>query len=268
MNRPFLKWAGNKYQTIDRILRQLPAGNRLIEPFVGSGAVFLNSTYKSYLLADANFDLINLYQYLQQEGQCFIDYCQQLYRHANANTQEMFLQYRADFNKATDNKLRAALFIYLNRHCFNGLCRYNSKGIFNVPFGRYAKSPEFPEDRMLEFQQQAKKAQFMHQDFLETLKQAKKGDVVYCDPPYVPLSATACFKTYNALSFGESEQIQLAEAAKALAKKGIPVIISNHDLPFTRELYAGAHFESFSLQRLISSDAANRNWVQELIAVF
>lgn len=267
MNRPFLKWAGNKYKTLERILRHLPAGKRLIEPFVGSGSVFLNSNYDSYLLADANGDLINLFEILQNDGEGFIKYCQQFY-HATANTKEAYIEYRSKFNDSKNKKLRSALFIYLNRHGFNGLCRYNSSGIFNVPFGTQKTKPILPVDRMLEFQKKSAQATFVKQDFLKTLKQAKKGDVIYCDPPYVPLSITANFTSYHTNQFGEAEQIALANAAKELAKKNISVIISNHDTPFTRELYAGAHFESFELQRLISSDAQNRNWVKELIAVF
>lgn len=267
MNRPFLKWAGNKYQTIERILRHLPTGKRLIEPFVGSGAVFLNSNFDAYLLADANGDLINLYQILQTKGKKFIEYCQQFY-HETANTRENFNDYRTQFNTTTNKKLKAALFIYLNRHGFNGLCRYNSSGIFNVPFGTYVRKPELPVERMLGFYQHVKQATFVQQNFLKTLAQAKKGDVVYCDPPYVPLSPTAKFKEYGPLCFGTTEQIQLADTAKSLAKKGVRVILSNHDTPFTREIYAGAHFESYELQRLISSDSKNRGFVKELIAVF
>lgn len=267
MNRPFLKWAGNKYQVIDKILKHLPPGKRLIEPFVGSGAVFLNTNYESYLLADANEDLINLYQLLQHDGENFIDYCHQFY-HSKANTKENYLSYRTLFNETTDKKLKAALFIYLNRHGFNGLCRYNSSGKFNVPFGTYVRKPTLPVDRMLQFQQKSQQVEFRQQNFLDTLSQAKKGDIVYCDPPYVPLSNTANFTSYHKLQFGETEQIALANVAKKLSRKGVHIIISNHDLPFTREIYAGAHFESFNLQRLISSDSQNRNWVKELISIF
>lgn len=266
MNRPFLKWAGNKYQIIEKILRHLPTGKRLIEPFVGSGAVFLNTNYNSYLLSDMNGDLINLYKILQTEGDQFIQYCQQFYK-TETNSENFFYQYRDKFNATVNKKLKAALFIYLNRHGFNGLCRYNSSGKFNVPFGRY-KQISLPIDRMQTFHKKSRKTEFIQQDFLATLAQAKPGDIVYCDPPYVPLSNTANFTNYHTLQFGEAQQIALADAAKKLSKKDVQVVISNHDLPFTRELYAGAHFESFELRRLISSDGQNRNAVKELIAVF
>ena len=133
--KPFLKWAGGNYRLIDRIQSVLPAGNRLIEPFVGSGAVFLNTNYKSNLLTDSNPDLINLFKNLQNEGQNFINYCSSFFVPEN-NNELAFYQFREEFNTTTDIRKKSALFGYLNRHCFNGLCRYNSKGGFNVPFGR------------------------------------------------------------------------------------------------------------------------------------
>jgi len=134
--RPFLKWAGNKYQILHRIQQHLPAGKRLVEPFVGSGALFLNSDYERYLLADSNLDLINLYNLLKKEGPNFIEYCQGLFVDKH-NNPDIYYQYRLEFNTTNDVRRKSALFIYLNRHGYNGLCRYNSKGGFNVPFGLY-----------------------------------------------------------------------------------------------------------------------------------
>ena len=156
--KPFLKWAGNKYQIVERIKEQLPPGKRLIEPFVGSGAVFVNTTYDAYLLADANGDLIQLYQHLQAEGDEFIAYAQQFFV-AKTNTKEQFYHFRTEFNRTDDTRYKSALFVYMNKHCFNGLCRYNQKGEYNVPFGRY-KKPYFPEKELRFFHQHAQNAEF------------------------------------------------------------------------------------------------------------
>ncbi len=264
--KPFLKWAGNKYQIIERISAALPAGKRLVEPFLGSAAVFLNTHYSAYLLADINADLIALYQYLQTEGQCFIDYCRSFFDPAY-NTEATFYQQRHLFNATQDLRLKAALFIYLNKHCFNGLCRYNSSGNFNTPFGKSAK-PYFPEKEMVYFQKMAAKASFSHADFITTMRAARSGDIVYCDPPYVPLSSTANFTGYSTNGFGINEQLQLVGLAEALADQGIPVIISNHETEFTRHAYRNAKIISFEVQRYISSKGDQRNKVAELLAIF
>ncbi len=264
--RPFLKWAGGKYRLIERIQAVLPPGNRLLEPFVGSGALFLNSHYPAYRLGDANRDLILLYQTLQQEGQPFIDYCRSFFS-AETNTPDRYYSYRDLFNDTNEPHLKAALFLYLNRHGFNGLCRYNSKGGYNVPFGRY-KKPYFPAREMAYFQRQAQSAEFLHVDFSHIMLSAQPGDVIYCDPPYVPLSATANFTNYSSKSFGRDQQQQLARLAQETANRGIPVIISNHHTPFTQTVYAQAETHSFDVRRFISRDGANRGMVRELLAVF
>lgn len=264
--KPFLKWAGGKYRLVDLIKTTLPKGNRLIEPFVGSGAVFLNTEYSASLLADSNPDLINLFQLIQKEGQRFISYCQGLFVTEN-NTESTFYELRGEFNFTNDLRRKAALFVYLNRHCFNGLCRYNLKGGFNVPFGRYSK-PALPEKEMFYFHEKSKHATFEVADFITTMEKAKSGDVVYCDPPYFPLSATSSFTSYSKGGFGLNEQNALADMAKKLQKRGITVVISNHDTEFTNEVYHPAKIITFNVQRFISSDTKNRNAVSELLAVF
>lgn len=264
--QPFLKWAGSKYRVLSHIKKLLPAGSCLIEPFVGSGAVFLNTDYPKYLLADANADLIAVFQLLQKEGPQFIKECMKKFTPEN-NCEEVYYKFRNEFNACKESELRSRLFVYLNRHGYNGLCRYNASGGFNVPFGRYEK-PNMDAGRVDFFYEHAKKAKFSCSGFIETMQKAKAGDVVYCDPPYVPLSSTSYFTAYHNLGFGKEEQIKLAEEAKRLAKINIPVLISNHDTPFTREIYAGAEIVSFEIQRLISRDATNRNKVHEILALF
>ena len=264
--KPFLKWAGGKYKIIDKILMSLPKAERLIEPFVGSGAVFLNAEYKSYLLADTNPDLIYLYRHIQSEGADFIDYASDLFA-VNNNTEEAFYNLREEFNNCTDTRRRAAIFIYLNRHCFNGLCRYNSKGKFNVPFGRYSK-PAFPTDEVLNFSQKSQNAEFIIADFRKTMEMAKTGDLVYCDPPYAPLTATSNFSDYTQEGFTIVDQNELAQSALNLRKQGITVVISNHATDFTRSIYMNAVITEFDVQRFISSKSSKRGKAAELIATF
>jgi len=264
--RTFLKWAGNKQRLVGRITALLPRGKRLIEPFTGSGALFLNTDYPAYLLADSNGDLIDLYTRLQREGTDFIDFCRTLFVPEN-NRPDAFYTLRATFNGTTDNRLKSAIFLYLNRHGYNGLCRYNASGGFNVPFGRY-KKPYFPQAEMEAFWQKSRSARFCHADFVTTLQATVPGDVVYCDPPYVPLSKTAHFTSYSAGGFGFDQQIALAAAAREAASRGVPVLISNHATPEIEEAYAGAQIERFQVQRYISADADNRNSAAELLALF
>lgn len=265
--KPFLKWAGGKYKIIDKIRSALPnCANRLIEPFVGSGAVFLNTEYDSYLLADANPDLINLYKHIQSEGSNFVDYASNLFIPSN-NNEAVFYSLREEFNACIDTRRRAALFVYLNRHCFNGLCRYNSKGKFNVPFGRYSKSA-FPVEEVMNFSRKSQRAEFVVSDFRATMMMAARGDVVYCDPPYAPLTATSSFCDYTQEGFNSADQSDLAEMALQLKNRGINVIISNHDTIFTRSLYASGEISVFEVQRFISSKANGREKAAELIAVF
>jgi DNA adenine methylase len=265
--RPFLKWAGGKYRCLHHVIKALPEGSRLVEPFAGSGVVFLNAPYPQFLLTDANADLIALYLHLKQEGTRFIQYCKRFFCDEN-NQSEIYYQYRVAFNQSKPgSRKRAALFLYLNRHGYNGLCRYNLSGQYNVPFGRYTK-PYFPEQELVFFYQKSQAAEFITADFKHTLTRTQPGDIVYCDPPYAPLSSTSQFTAYTRQRFGESEQICLAELARDTAQKNIPVIISNHDTPFTRQLYRGAHITSFSVRRNISCKGNQRLAVRELIAVF
>ena len=264
--KPFLKWAGGKYKIIDKVKDKLPNGSRLIEPFVGSGAVFMNTDYSAYLLADANSDLINVYSHIQRNGLDFINYAQVFFCPEN-NTETIFYEFRQLFNQTSDLTLKAALFVYLNRHCFNGLCRYNSKGGFNVPFGRY-KEPSFPKKEMHGFYLKSQNAVFEYASFEDTMMQAEAGDVVYCDPPYVPLSLTSSFTGYTQGGFGQKEQEKLSELANQLVKKGVCVVISNHDTLFTRQMYASAQINSFDVQRFISSKVNSRGKAAELLAVF
>jgi len=266
-NRAFLKWAGGKYPLIEDIRRHLPAGDCLIEPFVGAGSVFLNTDYEKYILADINSDLINLYNIVKGRTAEFIGDARQLF-YAEGNTSQIYYQMRSEFNLCTDAYRRAVLFLYLNRHCYNGLCRYNLSGKFNVPFGRY-KKPYFPEAELNWFAEKAQNAVFVCEHYQETLMKAESGSVVYCDPPYVPLSTTANFTAYHTNSFNNIEQQNLARLAHQLASEvRVPVLISNHDTLLTREWYCDAVLHVVKGRRTISRNILGRTKVNELLALY
>lgn len=145
--RPFLKWAGGKYRLLPAIAAHLPKASMLVEPFVGAGAVFLNLPFPRYQLNDINPDLIGVYRLLQQDSERFIRRAKRLF-HPRNNTPERYYALRDRFNHSKSALERACLFLFLNRHGFNGLCRFNLAGGFNVPFGRYEK-PYFPEKELL-----------------------------------------------------------------------------------------------------------------------
>lgn len=265
--RAFLKWAGGKYPLLDDIRRHLPQGDCLVEPFVGAGSVFLNTDYDHYHLADINNDLINLYNIVKTRTAEFIQDASALFT-AEANSAEIYYGRRSEFNSSSDAYQRALLFLYLNRHGYNGLCRYNLRGEFNVPFGRYRK-PYFPEAELLWFAERAQKATFVCESYDVTLSSARAGSVVYCDPPYAPLSATANFTAYHTNSFSMREQAHLAELAAKLAQESrIPVLISNHDTDMTRLWYQNAVLHVVKARRSISRSISGRTQVDELLALY
>lgn len=265
--RAFLKWAGGKYGLVEDIQRHLPPARKLVEPFVGAGSVFLNTDYDHYLLADINPDLINLYNLLKERPDEYISEAKRWFVAEN-NRKEAYLDIRAEFNKTDDVMYRSLAFLYMNRFGFNGLCRYNKKGGFNVPFGSY-KKPYFPEAELEFFAEKAKKATFVCEGYQETFSRARKGSVVYCDPPYAPLSNTANFTSYAGNGFTLDDQAALADIAeRAATERGIPVLISNHDTTLTRRLYHGAELNVVKVKRTISRNGSGRNKVDELLALF
>lgn len=270
MAKPFLKWAGGKSRLVATIEPHLPDG-RLIEPFAGSCALFLGSRFETAVLADLNADLIALYRFLQgPDALAFIDHAEAFFTPEN-NTESSFMRLRARFNATPIGDIdRAALFVYLNRHAFNGMCRYNAAGGFNVPYGKY-KGPGFPREAMETFVARVAGCTFVHQGFQDTMALAGKGDVVYADPPYFPLSITASFSSYAKEGFGLSEQTALAHAARAAADRGATVAISNHATPEAIALYeslGGDCSLQFGVRRSVSASAASRKEAPELLALF
>ena len=268
-SRPFLKWAGGKYRLTDEINRLLPKRKQcLVEPFVGAGAVFLNSYFERYILADINPDLIHLFNIVKQDVEGYIQACKPVFFHPDANTESYYYTKRQEFNQSTDVFQRAVLFLYLNRFGFNGLCRYNSKNEFNVPFGAY-KTHYFPEEELRFFAAKAQSAVFICADFQQTFEMADEDCVIYCDPPYAPISQNSNFTNYSGNEFSIAHQRDLANLAKDTVKqRNVQVVISNHDTPFTREIYQGAKIRRLKVQRSISQAPHKRVKVRELIAVF
>lgn len=264
--RPFLKWAGNKYHCLEPILNALPTAARLIEPFAGSAVVCMNTDYPATILAEENADLIRLFQCIQKEGTSFINYCQKWFIPQN-NHADQYYQFRQQFNELRQSRRKAAMFLYLNRHGYNGLCRYNASGIYNVPFGRYLK-PYFPYQEMLRFHQKSHSITLLHADFRKTFMIAKPHDVIYCDPPYVPLQQCSNFSAYTGKKFTEADQMDLITCALDAVNRGITVLISNHDTPWTREQYDSAEIHSFPVRRFINCKTNQRLPVQELLAIF
>lgn len=264
--RAFLKWAGGKYTLMDELNARLPDGERLVEPFVGSGTVFLNSRFQSFLLSDINSDLINLYNHVKTNPEQLISLAKSLFTRDN-NTEVSYYGLRNVFNESVDTLERSALFIYLNRHGYNGLCRYNLSGGFNVPFGSY-KAPYFPENEIYLFSEKAQNATFRCQPFTDTFAQTLSKDVVYCDPPYAPLSDSANFSSYAKDPFGVTQQLILSKLAESCCRMGTNVLISNHDTKFTRDLYKRADQICYlNVARSISCKSA-RSEAPELIACY
>ncbi|AOP43682.1 Dam family site-specific DNA-(adenine-N6)-methyltransferase [Edwardsiella piscicida] len=265
--RPFLKWAGGKYSLLPALDQLIPAGNRLIEPFVGGGSVFMNSNkHERFLLADVNPDLINLYQMLDVDHTRVLSYAQMLF--SRSNSEVAYMEVRDEFN---DQRMsapeRAAAFLYLNRHCFNGLIRYNRNGFFNVSWGKY-KAPHFPEEEIKAFKSKSHSCVFMNAGFRRTLALAGAGDVVYCDPPYEPMPGTAGFTNYAAGGFSWDSQIALAESCVAAHRRGAKIVISNSTAPRVLDLYDrhGFTLHRVSARRAISSKGSTRETATDIVA--
>lgn len=256
MNKSFLKWAGGKSKLLKHILPEIDNHTRLIEPFCGSCVVSLNSNCKTIVANDTNSDIIGLFREIKTDGY-FIEKLNELFK--NTNNSEAYYSFREEFNTTTDLNRKSLLFVYLNRHCFNGLCRYNRSGKFNVPFGRY-KTIYFPKDEIELFKKT--NISFSCKDFRECFNEVSSGDVIYCDPPYAPLSKTSSFTTYSTGGFSETDQIELAEC---IMKAPCKVVASNHDVSFIRDIYSGCKFIEVEVQRNISSK--NRQKVGEVIIV-
>lgn len=265
---PFLRWAGSKRRLIPSLIPLLQSASRLVEPFVGSGSVFLAADYPRLLLADTNPVLISLYKHLQRDPSCIVEQARALFIEAN-RTPTGYVKLRERFNSLHDLSIeRSALFLYLNKFGFNGLYRTNKKGECNTPYGHPKNLPSYPEAALWEFAQRIRSAEIVCDDFESVMNRATPGDVVYCDPPYAKQEDKESFTAYGEKGFGWGDQERLARKARELSRLGITVVVSNHDTCATRLLYAGATIHSLSVRRSISATASGRGIVNELVAVF
>ncbi|EZG29975.1 Dam family site-specific DNA-(adenine-N6)-methyltransferase [Escherichia coli] len=265
--RSIFKWAGGKFGVLEQIFRYLPEGKRLIEPFVGGGAVFMNAGYQENLLNDVNADLINFYKTLQREAHSLITLAHRFFQ--DYNTQGGYLAVRNAFNKQVyDDLHRAAAFLFLNRHCFNGLTRYNQAGEFNVGYGKY-KTPYFPLQEMEAFLGAEGRSEFVCGDFAAVIEAAGEGDVIFCDPPYEPLPNTEGFTNYSGHDFKFEEQKRLVSLLTDAHRRGAKVLITNSGAPNIRELYqdSGFRVEPLFARRSVSCKGDTRGVTHDVIAI-
>ncbi|CDL86700.1 DNA adenine methylase [Xenorhabdus cabanillasii] len=267
-NKTILKWAGSKVRIMDKLLPHLPAGQRLVEPFAGSCAVMMNTDYPAYLVADANADLINLYAQILSVGvdiDWYINWLELGF--CGDNSRKIYNMKRDDFNGKVlelSQASKAAYFLYLNRHCYNGLCRYNLSGEFNTPYGKY-KNVYFPEKEIRAFAEKAQHAEIACQEWQDTLIRVEHGDVVYCDPPY--LTKGKAFTQYHQVNFTPADHELLAVFLRTLHDEGdVPVTVSNSI--DAKELYADLGFTIHEIDapRTLAANG-NRQSAKEIIAV-
>jgi DNA adenine methylase len=270
-----IKWAGGKSRVMPHLLEHLPKADCLIEPFVGSGTVFMNTDYPHYILCDTNPALINFFLSLRDNTEQLIAIARNLFR--NGNNEDSYYEERKLFNHmswdyedaGTYVSRWAASFLYLNRHTYNGLYRVNLEGEFNSSFGRY-KQPYFPEAEMRLFAEKARdtKALFIRRDFRNTIPYIAKNrpdSVIYCDPPYIPASKTANFTTYGKPFTLDDHRALVAALLDANRQYGARAVISNSDTAETREIYSTFNLHAFSVRRSVS--AKSRNMAGEVIGV-
>ncbi len=268
--KPFVKWAGGKRSIIDKLIKLVPEEYKTYyEPFVGGGALLFELQPKKAVINDYNSELMNVYECIKDEDK-FSNMCNELNKHETNHSEEYYYKIRdLDKNKEKFNKLddykRAARTIYLNKACFNGLYRVNSKNEFNVPSGKKNKVNTYdgPNLGIIHCLLNFFDIKLQSIDFEESVKTAKKGDFIYFDPPYD--SDTSTFNSYTENGFGKEEQKRLAKVFKDLDKKGCYVMLSNYNTSLIKELYKGYNFHYITAQRNIGASAKNRGTVEEVI---
>ena len=265
--KPFLKWAGSKSQLLPVFSALYPPAakvERYLEPFVGCGAVFFQVQAllkpKHAILCDNNAELIATFCAVRDRPQ---DVIAALNKHAKAHSEEYFYKIRAQ--QPSDPMAIAARLIYLNKTCFNGLYRVNSKGGFNVPFGHRTNPSIVIEDRLLEISRVLKGVEIRARDFREIPDHAKPGDFIYFDPPYHPMSGTAYFTSYTSGEFIERDQRDLADVFARLDRMGCLLMLSNSDVPLMEELYGKYVVHKVQARRMINSNGEKRGPVSEVV---
>ena len=270
--KPFVKWAGGKNGLINSLISFIPKNfNSYFETFVGGGALFfylknlniLNS--KKIYLNDKNTELINAYKQIKINPNKLLEELEIL---KNNHSKEYFYKIRnldRDFDfYSLSEVFRAARFIYLNKTCFNGLCRYNAKGNFNTPIGSYKNPKIYDKDLIFSVHKVLKNVSITNKDFEVVSLKAKKGDFVYFDPPYYPLNKTSSFVSYTD-NFSANEQIRLYKLFKMLDCEGIKVLQSNSNTDFIKELYKDFEIIEVISKRAINCKGDKRGKITELI---
>ncbi len=264
--KPFLRWAGGKTRSITFLKAHLPRSfnnnvTRYFEPFLGGGSLFFYLRPQKAVLSDINEDLIECYKAVQQNPVLVSRYLKQ---HLNKTSEKYYYDMRDKYNTVRHSVYRDALFIYLNKTCFNGIWRVNKKGNFNVPYGKQ-EHPALPSREVLITVSTAlTNTELKKENYKDILTEVGKGDFVYLDPPYPPLNSTSNFTNYTKEGFSKEDHKELSLFAKELAKKGCHVLISNSDTEYIRSLY-GDDFHIFELEvtRLIRADG-HRYKVKEI----
>lgn len=277
---PIVKWVGGKRQLQDRILAEFAnssfdaAKNTYFEPFFGGGAILFALQPKKAVINDVNSKLVNLYRQVQSNLPELTREARKIESQYNSLAPDLdaqlqyFLKRREDFNSGQPNNAEhAALFLFLNKAGFNGMYRENARGDFNIPFGKRAVLNLLDDGNLSSVSELLKEVQILNDDFSKAVeKTAKAGDLVYFDPPYVPLTVTAAFTGYTKEGFDPQMQQNLARIAKQLTERGVNVAISNSSHETVRELY-GPDFESFPLMatRMLAAKSSSRAPVTELL---
>ncbi|MEJ5339329.1 MAG: DNA adenine methylase [Aquificaceae bacterium] len=248
--RPFVKWAGGKRQLVKVLREHLPESYQTyIEPFLGGGALFFELMPEKAVVSDINEELINAYRVIRENVDELI---QDLSRHVNSP--EYYYRIRSLDPKKLDPVKRASRFIYLNKTCYNGLYRENSKGEFNVPFGYYENPKILDEENLRAISEYFNSSQviILNSDFMEVCALAKSGDFVYLDPPYYPYDNVSSFTKYTRYDFTERDHLELAEVFKELNRKGVYVMLTNSNTDFIKRLYSGYRIKELYAFRAIN----------------
>lgn len=272
MCRPFVKWAGGKRQLVEELRRNRPAGyKRYIEPFIGGGALFFALKPEHAYISDINEELINIYKVVRDDvDKLIVELKKHEQQYKGGNPQEYFYTVRNADREAGyarwSRARKAARLIFLNKTCFNGLFRMNSRRQFNTPFGFYVNPAIVDEANLLACSRALATAEIAAAGFDQVVEVARKGDLVYFDPPYVPLTATANFTSYNGAGFDMEMQRQLRDVCDQLDEKGVKWMLSNSHTEFVLDLYQERYnVRRVEASRTINCKANKRGKVAEVI---
>jgi len=269
--KPFLKWVGGKNQLLSRFEKLYPVkyGN-YFEPFVGGGAVYFSINPQKAYLNDNNKTLIATYKYIKNDLNKIIPELKKLqknyYKKDEVEREDFYYKIRSKFNDFHKESLKkSACLIFLNKTCYNGMYRENSKGHFNVPFGRYENPKIINEENLIAVSELLKNTNLTSVDFKKSVKRAKRGDFVYFDPPYHPINSTSNFTKYSEKDFLEKEQIRLKKTFDDLSKKGVLVMLSNSNTNFISKLYKDYKRIVVTANRMVNCKSDGKGKIKELV---